>query len=317
MPDHERETESLRDGASRRKDPVLLSAVCILAFLALVLTAGWHFLRQARAFRWSTGNPSPTLRVQNEIRQLAVTVEMFRARYGFYPPSRLKLCERLKDYEKRAALDKDSMEIIRRMWPNIAWDQGVDWNVNGRIDSWETGGVSVLEGDQCLVFFLGGIPTPPGSVSALGFSDNRRDPTSRKDGWRPCFFEFDSSRLISLSQRPNRFCSYLDCFRRQPYVYFSSYDKRNGYNRYWSEFRNSDCMYLGVWPYASRLGPPTEYLNPNTFQILSAGADGLFGTGTILPHGGTWTPQTSTEIDPPGRDDLANFCDGKLGARSD
>ena len=58
------------------------------------------------------------------------------------------------------------------------------------------------------------------------------------------------------------------------------------------------------------------YWSPRSFQIISAGADGKFGPGTVLPDGNAWTPQTADQINPAGRDDLSSFYDMKMGERT-
>src|SRR5262249_52023555 len=105
------------------------------------------------------------------------------------------------------------------------------------------------------------------------------------------FFEFKSNRLGLLSNNQKQILNistanpptlaYADPYGSLTYAYFSSYKTRNGYNRYFNAQNNpsSDCAALGVWPYAES---NSIYLNPETFQIISAGADKAFGQGTNL-----------------------------------
>ena len=171
---------------------------------------------------------------------------------------------------------------------------------------------TILQGDQCLVFFLGGVPAKmDGQIECTGFAVNPQEPTQAGGDRMGPFFEFDPQRLW---QDPgNGFLSYLDRYGKQPYAYFSSYRKPDGYNVYFLRFHDSDCSRLGVWPYAESLGESPRYYNPNTFQILSARADGKFGLGTRLPDGRTWTPAGAERIDAAGSDDLSNFYESRLG----
>jgi hypothetical protein len=104
-----------------------------------------------------------------------------------------------------------------------------------------------------------------------------------------------------------------------PYAYFSSYKTTNGYNRY---FPINDCASLAnpaanlpaPWPYKQG---PSQFLNPNSYQIISAGADGAFGPGSnpvdTPPY---WSPANASlyyQNGTPGRDDQANFYDSPLG----
>ena len=95
------------------------------------------------------------------------------------------------------------------------------------------------------------------------------------------------------------------------------YARDNNYNPYFSTFNSSDCASLGVWPYAEALTPTPRYLKKNTFQIISAGADGMFGPGTNLTLGNAayvWSAGTAVSIPQAGKDDQTNFAQSVLAA---
>jgi hypothetical protein len=250
---------------------------------------------------------SPDGSVRMDIGKFEVAVADFKHAFDIpYLPSRIKLSE-TGDYPQRDqpdTLDHDSVEYLKRLWPAINLEPGtrIDWNGDGQI-----GGNWTLEGDECLVFFLGGIPTAGNTPGCLGFSANSKNPTS-PGGLRhgPFFPDFMSYRLRDLHGRG--FYSYLDDYGKQPYAYFSAYGKANGYNRYGS----TDCLSLRVWPYAEALQPQPRFINPKGFQILSAGADRQFGPGTDSPAH-VWSRTTADSIPEAGRDDLANFSHVHLG----
>src|SRR5262249_18811178 len=193
------------------------------------------------------------------------------------------------------------------------------------------GGV-ILEGDQCLVFFLGGIPTANPNA-CLGFSTNPKNPT-RLGGDRigPFFEGFTANprrpaQIHNTPTPPNPFYSYIDGYGLKPYAYFSSYRRANGYMQYPFNATATppdlgDCNftptslkvspYAQTWPTAAAPNTPIRYLNPNTFQIISAGRDRVFGPGTIDATT-TWTSATANLIALPGQDDLSNFYDARLG----
>jgi hypothetical protein len=225
----------------------------------------------------------------------------------------------------------------------------VDWNGNGVFQTPAQGGDYILEGDQCLVFFLGGIPGNSVPLQCRGFSTNPTDPSysplpgSPDDRIGP-FLDFASNRLVLLSppqgnplgRSPGHF-SYLDTYgisdgkgkvlSGQPFAFFSSNNRTNGYNRYYNPASpSSDCPMLGVWPYVeiSTLGSPTKYWKSNSFQIVAAGGDGAFGGGGVPLGGGlwtTWTPATAGSIyvqgTPGGYDDQSNFTGSLLGVGQD
>lgn len=234
----------------------------------------------------------------------ALTIK-FKQQYGVYPPSQLRLCESWAAYGG-SQLETDSRNFLLQMFGSriqATWQApGIDWNGDG------TRGNSAvtLYGDQCLVFFLGGIPIPGATPGCAGFSTNPADP-SAAGGPRWLGYEFKSSRLRNL--RGNGFCSYLDAYKQRPFAYFSSYNNPNGYNRYGvSDYPNLGVD-VNVFPYAEAAG---RYLNPSSFQILSAGRDGVFGqnlNSTIL-----WNANTASSVPQNGKDDQANFSRGVLGA---
>jgi hypothetical protein len=166
-----------------------------------------------------------------------------------------------------------------------------DWNGNGTIDRGEV----VLEGQHCLVFFLGGIPTPPDSaIGCSGFNTDSRNPAAPGGTRAGPYFEFKPGRLRRDSGAGG-FLVYLDPWKEQPYAYFSATKAGNDYT--------PDCPSLGVAPY---YGPGRRFLQPNGCQIISAGPDRRFGPG------GLWNPSTGG-AGPDGADDISNFSRAPLG----
>jgi prepilin-type N-terminal cleavage/methylation domain-containing protein len=245
----------------------------------------------------------PELQANSEVRQMDASMatcknELFGGTAN--PPSRIKLgfTPAAPCYDLTQQLDVDSINWIKRTFPHcydtwasqgIAWGPGVVANQPG----------VTLEGEQCLVFFLGGIQTynPNG---CLGFSTNPLNPAMAGGGRKGPYYEFKSSRLVP---GPNGFLVFNDPYGT-PYAYFSSYKARNNYNRY--GISPADCPSLGsLQPYYSSTTPP-QYYNPDTFQIISAGADKTFGPG------GLWTAQNP--VPQAGQDDISNFSGKRLGA---
>jgi hypothetical protein len=89
---------------------------------------------------------------------------------------------------------------------------------------------------------------------------------------------------------------------------------QNGYVNYWGKLDIltpgqpflSDCPSLALKPYGAANG---TYANPNTYQIISAGKDCVFGSG------GVWNPLGGgNPADPNGSDNQSNFAKGILEA---
>ncbi len=207
-------------------------------------------------------------RVANEVSQLNLAVESFKNTHGFYPPSKITIAG------DAASSDTQAQMAIKRMFPRIDWNN-MDWNGDGSPDA----GATTLNGAQCLVFFLGG----PGGQ---GFSTNPTNPTAT-GGDRIPPFNFQPNRLGGAG-----FPAYQDIYGN-PYIYFSSYNRPNGYI-------GTDCPQLGGGPYTVSAG---KYANPNSFQIISAGRNGLYPA--------TGSSQLGS-LPKDGLDNLTNFNKGTL-----
>jgi general secretion pathway protein G len=381
--------------------------VVILALLiALLLPALNSSIRTARATA-----------VGAEINQLAQALASFKSKYGDYPPSRILLIEN-GDYSAAIAnatsvsnangditiaqLAQRSLTYLRKFFPRAIFSTSgtpvfstggtrwYDFNGNGIFDTT----AYVLDGHQCLVFFLGGIPNPaiasdgtidPNTTSMTGFGKDPTNPFSNNISSDPRLaqvngvyppnpmysanrtaplFEFNPGRLYLAFPDPNPrygtntavFPGYLDSFGNAKttnnpgdltnfYAYFSSYGN-NGYDpndvSFSSELDANQqdaglaykvsfpvvggaCGSLAPNPYTSTLTVPTSgtvtFLNPQSFQIISSGIDGLYGLGgQYTPDAGTALPLDSahylntsdTNIRTRENDNLSNFHNGRL-----
>jgi prepilin-type N-terminal cleavage/methylation domain-containing protein len=339
----------------------LIELLVVIAIIAILMS-----LLAAAVLKIIGVGPKTTTRV--EIGQLEQAMETFKTKFkADYVPSRIRLCEKRVHYNQVPTpaqlggpkLDQESMAFLEKVFPKLVdpnnppgsanedanpWTSSktsvwVDWNGSGTLDvPSANNNYLILEGDQCLVFFLGGIPTrnPNGT---LGFSTNPRNPAQQGGDRIQPFYEFKSNRLLftkaypfgsKTAQQSFDFLSYIDAYGKKPYVYFSAYKGSNGYNRYFPVMGISECLQIRknpldgneipqtVWPYAEALTPIIRYQKPNGFQIISAGADGLFGPGTDLTSQMplTW-PVTTVALPQPGFDDQANFAPRILGAGPD
>jgi prepilin-type N-terminal cleavage/methylation domain-containing protein len=260
----------------------------------------------------------PQVSTRTDISQLDAALGAFMNDYQLQdpPPSYLILREDL-NYPPHytdpvtGPFELRSHQFLKRVFGKNLGSAGViDWNGDGVAN-----GPWFLEGEQCLVFYLGGIPntaamaggSPP---QCQGFSTNNLNPAAAGGSRKGPYFNFLSSRLVPgttyNATKMSPFLVYLDAYKpstgvQLPYAYFSSYGVSNGYNAL-------DGQYIGAKPYwtaQNATGAPTQYTNPNQYQIISAGKDGVFGGGLWLPGSGATGA---------GRDDQANFSAKLLGA---
>ena len=210
---------------------ILMVMIIIGILLALLLPAVNSAMKAARRAA-----------VSSEINQLAQALANFKSKYGDYPPSRFLAVESgnysslfgsttalstsgtLPDPSQSdptspgdgditlGQLAQRSASALRKFWPrlttnvtlpnssNASW---YDFNGNGG-----TGpdNAYILHGHECLVFFLGGVPSVDGggNYNLNGFDKNPTNPftnnvsgnTMYSANRQPPFFEFNASRLF-------------------------------------------------------------------------------------------------------------------------
>ncbi len=212
--------------------------------------------------------------VSAEVSQMAQALAQFKSQYGVYPPSRIILSES-GDYSVTTItsslglsipaaswLSQRSVSYLRRIWPRMTLSTSpvaatlvYDFDGNGVISP-----MKIIQGSECLVFFLGGIPqqTSTGGYSVVGFAKNPTNPmqnavaTSNRS---TPMFEFRPGRLVDLDG--NNMPEYLDGLggnAPRPFVYFSAYEGQgydpddNNYN-----YNSPAGVYAGVY-----LGDPDD-----------------------------------------------------------
>jgi len=193
----------LRQGQSPRGFTLveLLVVIVIIAILiAFLLPAINSAIRSGR-----------NTAVSAEINQMQQALAQFKSQYGVHPPSRIILSE-TGDYSTAtisnqtglsanyaAALAQRSVSYFRRIWPRMilsttgpiinAQTKVYDFTGTGFTDAF---GKQVLptvhgiQGAECLVFFLGGIPQrlDSGGYAVVGFAKNPQNPMLNADSSR-------------------------------------------------------------------------------------------------------------------------------------
>lgn len=224
----------------------------------------------------------------NEITQLSLALQEFKNKYGVYPPSRIRLREG-SSYDPDNAFDAHSIKWLKRVWPDLQLPSDTNWIIwckddpdetesNREARSGYTPQTYDLEGDECLVFFLGGVAEFDRSninarpIVLHGFTDNPRNPGGVPDASLSItqariqpLFEFKADRLFvrtpsthppsdfGLTTRTaNKLPSYktsLAPAMEVPYAYFSSYEGA-GYRPRDCEFEGepTEKLFQEVWP---------------------------------------------------------------------
>ena len=386
---------------------LLVVIIIIATLIALLIPAIASAVRAAR-------NAS----VQAEINQIAQALADFKSKYGEYPPSRIILNENggiqtgllavnsgAFDPLKSTATDitltqlaNRTQNAMRKFWPRAQFTLGsnvwgptgawYDFNGNGSRDFNQS---VILQGHECLVFFLGGIPLVANNggnvqISVIGFGKDPVNPFTNGivgNGMYSAnrnnpFFQFDSSRLAvtDSSEYPTGYATafgptfnpgYFDSLPSQGSQNFYAYFSTNNGSGYDPNDVNLQsildvdgsvpathlalrfCAPLTVPvqiatpqqtfspvpnPYTTTSPIPSlgttntnqspTFINAQSYQIISAGSDGAYGTGGIYaatsagtspelnPAQNSLSNTTDTGIRVLERDNLTNFHNGKL-----
>ena len=294
----------------------LLAVILILAFLiALLLPALNGALKTAR-----------NAAVGAEINQLAQALAQFKSQYGVFPPSRLVVSEN-GNYDPAwiqsqlnsqygislsavgaTALSQRSVQYLRRIWPRMVLNATSGGGApppltipNGFYDFDGSGTglgptgqpkVALLQGTECLVFFLGGLPEIANAGWAVtGFAKNPANPmqnavtTSNRS---TPMYEFAAVRFVDIDN--NGFPEYLDGLggsTPRPYVYFSAYEGQ-GYDPDDNNYLDADDALTypqGVFGGFSTPNAPTaiQFYNASTRpDIVSSEAPNPYTVGVPI-----------------------------------
>jgi prepilin-type N-terminal cleavage/methylation domain-containing protein len=285
--------------AARRPGFTLVELLVVIAIIAVLVS-----LTAAAVFRVMT--TAPDVVAHNEIGQLSIAIGAAKTDLNGvqFLPSTIILRE---DGAYSTAAEMASLAFLQRAFSKrIGVGTKIDWNGDNTI----TSGVAwQLDGGQCLVFWLGGIPDNVAQTGTLGFSTNPANPggsTLAGTTFKQPYFPFDPRRLVwpPAGSGVPPFPYYNDPYTPggpiHVYAYMAAFPN-TGYNT-----SPSDCA---IYPAYTNVAP--YLVNPNGFQIISAGKDGVFGLG-----GATWSPATGYGAgqSPGGSDDVSNFSQALLGA---
>ena len=266
----------------------LLVAIGIVALLAGLLLSGIQASISAVA----------TAKAANEIRNLETALAQFHSEFGMYPPSSIRLHETVAGWSNTDTETVRSRALIMKLWPNFNFTIARDFD--GDSNATET---HDLNGAECLAFFLGGvirIRSGSDPFAPMGFSKNPANPFDRSSDNRiGPFTELVLDRLIDSNS--NGMPEYIDTYSGQyrPIYYLSSYDGRG--------YRAVELTPAGMTDvYRQSAGASGQPWKDKTYQLISPGADGEYGTG------GFYDPSGKGTIGENDLDNITNFSSGKL-----
>jgi prepilin-type N-terminal cleavage/methylation domain-containing protein len=268
----------------------ILVVIAIIAVLAALITGAVMAVL----------GKGPDVQTRQDISGLSNAVMLFKKDFGgVIFPSRVLLSPNINDYTTNP-YGPESQKALIRLWGRINMAQACTDLANPAF--WGLTGPILLEGDQCLVFFLRGL-------NGTGFSADKTRPFASGGSRIGPWFDFPVAKLQVVSHvnlfPATSFPSFLDAYDKgRPYLYFASYGKTVGYHVP-SPTDLGDCQSGGgtgttVTPYIKSMNPAVFY-EPDSFQIISAGKDGIFNPG------GLWAPGMAQ-----GGDDFTNFSQGML-----
>lgn len=268
-----------RSVAPRRRGFTLVEMLVVMAIIAVLAAILLPAINAAR--RAARNN-----RIAQELNQLAQAVEAYKQKYGDYPPDFADVNAVARHMRKAFPRHTEGSTNTGMTRPD-----GTDAKVGA---SWAD--VSKLDRSEALVFWLGMV------------KKDARLPLNGSGKLDP-MFPFKEDRLRDRDS-DGWYEYYPQDGKDAPYVYFVARDGTSPADGI-LDYDNNNFTFSGtliLYPYKTNTGPSgaTQWANKTTFQIISAGIDGDFGTANVdkvFPVG--------TNYSRGDMDNISNFSDGK------
>lgn len=274
----------------------LVELIIVILIIAILMSILIPAIQSARS-------SAVTATVVSDIKNLEKAIADFKLKYGVEPPSAFRFREDNTTWNTSNALDRNSLAVMRRIWPNFnptaaPTDAVLERDINGDGDADDT---ITMVGAECLAFFLGGVfetdvidrngavksgksaGDPVTQWTPIGFSTNPTAPFFRGGSRVGPFFDYDLSRFVNIANVDQRMPELLDPIPDQtnPYQYFSSYDARGYVTGGGTETMGGFVVpYLTSDTVGLNNGTPNgTFWNAQSYQIISPGMDREYGRG--------------------------------------
>ena len=269
--------------------------------------------------------------IQFEMKQIETCIEKFKTKYGFYPPSFVRI-QNPGDLDGNGTPNQPAdcalalLPYLNRIAPNHQELAGVGGGANppSRLVTWyvEVGQHIGYDHGDDLVFWLSGIcknkqfPLTDGAdgTSIATFQNTCPSAFDREGGpEREVFYDFKSGQLVvEPAGMVTQVAHYTQPRGKEAeFLYIDA----NSYG--YGPSLPTPIAYDG-YHVLEVAGPPVRYYeNPERFQLVTFGMDGLPGNSPsgnpsqwAVRDSSSGTPQLSDPIDREAEDNLANFLDG-------
>ena len=259
-----------RPASTPRSAFTLIELLVVISIIGLLMALLLPAVQKIRV----TGKRTQT---GADISQLSTAAASFKQEFKFYPPDSFTI-----PVNKNAS--DPNNQIFAQMFRSYA--SGLDQGNTG-IPSGVAGGGTLLQGIQCLIYFACGPQLTGWAI------DGPFAPVPAATAKKGPFFDYSGPPLNNYT--------YNDPFG-MPYAYFGS-----TYGQKYGPFAPANPNYTGMSP--TGMVPfttsPGKFVNPDSVQIISAGANKSYGPG------GAWSPNNGAySSGSSGSDDMANFNAG-------
>lgn len=270
--------------------------------------------------------------IQVEMKQIELAIESFKNKYGFYPPS-FESGTNAASTAVGISSAADLMRFVNRISPNHAEGSASGHGTESRLEHWYDEVGQYLDQESSLVFWLSGICNNkqyPITGGLTGFPPIAAHPFGTDGIERDILFDFKNGQLFGdetdeiVQKGTTGIPVVLRASATVPgfiLEYRQAYGPKSGDLLF--KYRDAATYDLGGTA-ADNLaycdGPadgsapaaPYAFANPNSFQLITFGMDGLSGAP------GNWhrcgfadvTVGTSTFVGFHAADNLCNFADG-------